>query len=86
VIFLGPIRDRLFSDLHLQRILSRIHAAGVRPTAELIVQLLEESGAGPEALDSLEEWARLDADVVRALDGNTFPKFPPSLVPKAPRR
>ena len=83
MIYCGPLGDRLRGSLHLQRIIERVHAAGPRPVAELLIEMLEGVGAGPDALDRLEAWARLDPETVRRVGGRDFPRPPLRVVPKA---
>jgi hypothetical protein len=85
MIYCGPLGDRLRGSLHLQRIIERVHAAGPRPVAELLTEMLEGVGAGPEALDRLKAWARLDPETVRRLGSDRFPAPPLHLVPRQER-
>jgi hypothetical protein len=62
----SPAND---SKVRLQHIARRIHALGPRPLYELLRELV----AGADALDRIEVYGRLDADVVRALGGAEFP-------------
>jgi hypothetical protein len=45
----------------------------------------ENAGAGPEALDGLEGWSQLDANVVRQLGADQFPPLPFVVVPQPKR-
>ena len=56
----------------LRCIIERVHACGPRPVGELLVELLEHSGAGPAASDHLEAWANASPDDVRALEADRF--------------
>jgi hypothetical protein len=47
--------------------------------------MLEGVGAGPEALDRLEAWARLDPETVRSLGGRDFPRPPLRVMPRQER-
>jgi hypothetical protein len=53
----------------LRYLATRVHALGVRPLAELFIEL--ESGA--EFADRVEAYARLDGDFIRALGGADLP-------------
>lgn len=78
----GPLGDRLRSTPRLQRIVERVHAAGPRPTAELLIELLEQAGADPAILERLHRWASIDPRIVRQLGGDRFPRPPLDLVPQ----
>ena len=82
-LFFGPVGDRLSGSPRLQRILARVHAAGVRPVGELLIELLEAANADPALLDRLEQggWAELVPKTVRELGGHDFPKPPLHAVP-----
>jgi hypothetical protein len=82
-IALGPLGDRLRGTPHLLRILERVHAAGPRPVGELLIDFLEASGADPAVLDRLEDWHRLDPEIVRQVGGRDFPRPPLAVLPKA---
>jgi hypothetical protein len=82
-ISFGPVADRLRAEPRLQRIFERVHQAGARASAELAVELLEHAGIrDPAALDHLLRWATIDADVVKALGADKFPRPKPRVVPR----
>jgi hypothetical protein len=84
-LFFGPVGDRLGGSPRLQRILARVHAAGVRPVGELLIELLEAANSDPAVLDRLEDWARLDPETVRRLGSHRFLAPPLHLVPRQER-
>jgi len=53
---------------HLRRLASRIHRLGPRPLFELFCEIGHEG----EALNRIEVYAKLDADIVRAFGGDSF--------------
>ena len=85
VIYCGPIGDRLRGSPHLQRIIERVVGCGPRPVAELLIEMLEDVGASPEALDRLERWAKIDPKTVRQVGGRDFPRPPLRVVPRQER-
>ena len=78
---LGPVRDRLFGDVRLQRAIEHIHRMGPRPVGELIAELLETAGGDPCVLDDMLRWTRLDPDIVRKVGADRFPRPPLDVVP-----
>jgi hypothetical protein len=73
-----------------QHIVDRVHAAGPRPTAELLVEMLlikmlDYAGADPAVLERLHCWGRIDPETVRRLCGDRFPRPALDLVPQEPR-
>jgi hypothetical protein len=85
MIVLGPLGDRLRGSLHLQRSIASVQSCGPRAVGEMVVELLEASGADPAVLDRLEDWSRLDPDTVRSVGGRDFPRPPLRVVPPPPR-
>lgn len=82
VITKGPLGDRLRSTPRFLRIIEQIHAAGPRPTAEMLIEFLEAEGADPVALDRLHRWASIDPRIVRQLGGDRFPRPPLDPAPR----
>jgi hypothetical protein len=80
------VDDDRISEPYARRIIERVVGCGSRPVAELLIEMLEDVGAGPEALDRLERWAKLDPETVRRVGGCDFPRPPLRVVPKAPGR
>jgi hypothetical protein len=64
--------DAVIDTLHTARLrclASRLHELGERPLYELLRELL----SGQELLETLERYARLDPDVIRALGADRLP-------------
>jgi hypothetical protein len=81
----GLLAERFSASPRNQHIVSSVHAAGPRPTAELMLEMLEAAGADPTVLNRLEDWAQLNPETVRRLGADRRPHAP-SPVPKEERR
>lgn len=77
----GLLGDRLRQSPRLQRAVEHVHACGPRPTAELLIELLERAGADPAILEHLPRWQSLDPRIVRQLGGDRWPRAPLDVVP-----
>jgi hypothetical protein len=66
---LAAAGKRAATRARLRYLVSRIHRLGERPLFELICEI----DAGADLVPRLEAYAALDADFIRALDGNHLP-------------
>jgi len=57
----------------IERQIERLHAIGPRPTAELLIEIAHRTGQSRFIADRLQAYARLDAEIVRAVGGDIFP-------------
>ena len=65
------------TDPRFQRLVEHLHALGPRPIGEFLLEL----AAGDPDMEitiqaNLERYARLDADMVKAIGGDRFPAIP----------
>ena len=60
-----------------ERQITRIHNLGVRPLAEMIVEIATATGQLAAVADRIEAYAALDAEIIRFLGGD---RFPPAMV------
>jgi len=58
---------------HFEHLVERVHALGERPLAELLVEIATATGQSSFIAHRLEEYARLDPELVRALGADRFP-------------
>ncbi len=63
-----------------EHLVERVHALGVRPLAELLVEIATATGQSSFIAHRLEEYARLDPEIVRALGADSFPPMPLQVV------
>ena len=59
-------------NLRLQRAVERLYRLGPRPIMELLIEIAD----GADLDTALATYARLDPDLVRALNGDRFPMAP----------
>ncbi len=59
-----------------ERMIERVHALGPRPLAEIAAA----TGQHVRVVDLVEEFARLDTEIVRALGADRFPPMPVGVV------
>ena len=61
--------------LRLRRGAIHLHNLGPRPFGHFLLELGERLSATDEILDALDEWQALNPDVVRELEGHSFPRL-----------
>ena len=59
-----------------ERQIERLHRLGPRPTAELLIEIARDTGRPDIVVGRLQEYARLDSEIVRAVGGDRFPAMP----------
>ncbi len=75
--------DRPLFDARFRRQVAHLHALGVRPTAELLIEHVgDDEQARNTLLLLLEKYSLLDRTVVEALGGDCFPAPPLHELPK----
>ena len=57
-----------------------VHALGPRPLAELLIEIASHTGQSSFIAHRLEEYARLDRDILRALGADRFPPMPLTVI------
>ena len=66
--------DPLGGDTALYaRMVERVHALGPRPLGELLIEIATATGQRALIAGHIEEYSRLDPEVIRALGGDRFP-------------
>ena len=63
-----------------ERQITLIHALGPRVFAELLGDIARRTGQSSFIAHRLEEYARLDRDILRAVGGDRFPPMPLEVV------
>ncbi len=63
-----------------ERQVVRVHALGPRPLGELLIEIASHTGQSSFIAHRLEEYARLDRDILRALGADRFPPMPLEVV------
>ena len=63
-----------------ENVVERLHRLGPRPTAELLSEIARHTGQSSFIAHRLEEYARLDRDILRALGADRFPPMPLEVV------
>ena len=61
-------------------IVEHLHRLGPRPLAELLIEIASHTGQSSFIAHRLEEYVRLDRDILRALGGDRFPVMPLGLI------
>ena len=69
--------DEPTAGLRHERLITRVHALGPRPLAELLAEIAIATGEPGLIADRVEAYARLDPELVRALGAD---RFPPSVL------
>jgi len=78
----GSIAQQIVADLAFQRRLKKLHALGPRAVGEFIAELAAKTGSASVMDDQLDNYLRLDPQVVMALGADRFPPFPLHEVPR----
>ena len=65
---------------HFERQVEHLHRLGPRPTAELLIEIARCTGQSSFIAHRLEEYARLDRDILRALGADRFPPMPLTVI------
>jgi hypothetical protein len=80
----GPAaQSRSMADaVRFRRQIVHLHSLGVRPLAEFLVELADQTDGKSVILDLLAEYERLEPDAVRLVGGDRFPRRVPLLVPR----
>ena len=74
--------DPLGGDTALYaRMVVRVHALGPRVLAELLIEIATATGQPGLIARHLEEFARLEPEIVRAVGGDRFTPMPLGVVP-----
>ncbi len=76
-----PSLDNLTAGLRFERLIERVHALGPRPLGELLIEIASHTGQSSFIAHRLEEYARLDPEIVRAVGGDRFPPMPLQVTP-----
>ena len=66
-------RTRCLAGPRFERHVVRVHSLGPRPLAELLAEIATATGQSSFIAHRLEEYARLDPELVRALGADRFP-------------
>ena len=59
-----------------EAIVKHLHNLGPRPVAELLIEIATTTGQSRFIADRLEEYARLDPEIVRFVGADRFPPIP----------
>jgi len=73
---LGEVVEDLVADLHFRRQVEKLHRLGSRAVGELLAEIGEQRMCRSFIDRRLEAYGRLDPEVLRALDGDRFPRPP----------
>ena len=79
---LGELVEDLVADLRFHRQVEKLHRLGPRATGELLLEIAECLGCRSFVDQRLKAYAAHDPKVVKALDGDRFPRPPLYLLSK----
>ena len=65
-----------WSSLRFERMIERVHLLGPRPLAELLIEITITTGQHALVVDRVEEYSRLDPEIIRFLGADRFPPMP----------
>ncbi len=63
-----------------ERQIERVHSLGPRAVAELLAEIAAATGQHVRVVDLVEEYARLDPELIRAVGADNFPPMPLGVV------
>ena len=75
-VLLGEIIDDRVAELRFQRQVEKLHALGSRAVGELLAEIGEQRSCRTFIDQRLEAYSRLDPEIVKAVDGDKFPRPP----------
>ena len=64
-----------------EHMVEHLHSLGPRPFGELLIEIATTTGEPALIARHLEEFARLDAELIRYLGGDRFPPMPLQVMP-----
>jgi hypothetical protein len=73
---LGKVVTDLVDDLRFRRQVGKLHALGPRAMAELLAEIGEQRACRTFIDQRLEAYSELNPELVKALDGDEFPRPP----------
>jgi len=75
-----PSPGELAAGPRWERLIERVHSLGPRPLAELLAEIAAVTGQHVRVVDLVEEYSRLDPEIVRAVGADRFPPMPLEVV------
>ena len=73
---LGEVVVGLVDDLRFRHQVEKLHRLGHRAVHEFLIEIAEQRACRTFIAQRLEAYSRLDPELVKALDGETFPHPP----------
>jgi hypothetical protein len=73
---LGEVVEDLVDRLRFQRQVEKLHALGQRAVGELLAEIGEQRACRTFIDQRLETYAALDPELVKAIEGDKFPRPP----------
>ena len=68
----GSAAAEIVADMQFRQMVERVHALGARPLAEMLAEIAVKHSIVPTLHETLERYASIDPQALRALGGDKF--------------
>ena len=75
-----PTTTQPLTGLRFEQMVKHLHHLGPRAIAEFLIEIATVTGEPDVIAARLEEYSRLDPDLVRAVGADTFPPMPLTVI------